>query len=382
MANQGSRHSPRLMINSVLATAETKVLLNKKQTENNQQQQQLNNDTPPIFYLSNYRYGGCTTFTAHLIHILKKRNQVICLTEAFNKSMGDFGYGIKYEKRQVEFLNGVKKMFIADMYQNFYLLKHLKEKDISIVIHDPGEIFRENEEYLKNWKVLVIRKSVKAYLKEKYNINAKFIYHPFFPYKKYAEIDNQDGRGKYNDNSVNNNNNNRSDIISISRIAPHKNIDMLLRANKKINKNPIKIYGLPDSHYVSSKLNKLNFNQYYYGLFDKSFWRVSYILSKSKFMVDLSEIPNDGGGTQYTFLEAIYNDCTIILNRKWIESVNKKYRDFEEGYNCYAVSNERELIDLINNGVNIDTEKVVKNSTKLMHRHIQSATKWNKEYLA
>lgn len=156
---------------------------------------------------------------------------------------------------------------------------------------------------------------------------------------------------------------------------------MLLRANKKINKNPIKIYGLPDSDYVSSKLNKLNFNQYYYGLFDKSFWRVSNILSKSKFMVDLSEIPNDGGGIQYTFLEAIYNDCAIILNRKWIESVYKKYRDFEEGYNCYAVSDERELIDLINNGVNIDIEKVVKNSTKLMHRHIQSAKMWNKAYL-
>ena len=54
-------------------------------------------------------------------------------------------------------------------------------------------------------------------------------------------------------------------------------------------------------------------------------------------MVDLSEIPEDGGGTQYTFLEAVYNNCAIVLNRKWIESVDKKYRDFKEGYNCYAV---------------------------------------------
>jgi len=203
------------------------------------------------------------------------------------------------------------------MYQNFYLLKYLKEKDITIVIHDPFEIFRENEEYLKNWKVLVIRKSVRAFLKEKYDINAKFIYHPFFPYRKYTEIDSQDNKDKYKNINITN----KIDIVSISRIAPHKNIDMLLRANKKINKKSIKIFGLIDGHYVSSKLNKLDFDKYYHGMFDKSFWQVSNILSKSKFMVDLSEIPNDGGGTPYTFLEAIYNDCAIILNRNGLKAL-------------------------------------------------------------
>ena len=61
--------------------------------------------------------------------------------------------------------------------------------------------------------------------------------------------------------------------------------------------------------------------------------------------------------------------------------MDKTYRNFEEGYNCYAVSNERELIDLINNSANLDTENVIKNSTKLMDRHIQSAKTWNKAYL-
>jgi hypothetical protein len=36
-------------------------------------------------------------------------------------------------------------------------------------------------------------------------------------------------------------------------------------------------------------------------------------------MVDLSELAKDGGGTQYTFLDAIYHDCAIVLNRKWME---------------------------------------------------------------
>ena len=50
-----------------------------------------------LFYLSNFRYGGCTTFTAHLLHLLNIKS-VICLTDAFEKDIGDFGYGICYQR--------------------------------------------------------------------------------------------------------------------------------------------------------------------------------------------------------------------------------------------------------------------------------------------
>lgn len=105
---------------------------------------------PLLFCLSDYRYGGCTTFTAHLLRILNK-NYVLCLTKAFEKDIGDFGYGIKYQRIPIEFLSKVKEMFIADMYQNFHLLDKLKYKDIKIVVHGPGEIFKENEDCLKGW---------------------------------------------------------------------------------------------------------------------------------------------------------------------------------------------------------------------------------------
>jgi glycosyltransferase involved in cell wall biosynthesis len=319
---------------------------------------------PLLFYLSDYRYGGCTTFTAHLMHILN-RTYVLSLTKAFTKDIGDFGYGVKFQRKPIEFLTQVKEMFIADMYENFHLLQKMKDKHITIVIHDPGEIFDENEGYLKEWNIIVIRKTVQAYLKRKHNIKAKFLYHPFYPYKKHLNniLENSDI-------------NSRKAVVSISRIAPHKNTDIILKANKKLS-NHIKIYGLVNPQYVSSELKNLDFDKHYHGTFDKSFSQVSAILSKSKFMVDLSEIPNDGGGTQYTFLEAIYNNSAIILNRNWIETVDKKYRDFKEGYNCYAVSNEHELIELINNSDNIDTTNVVDNATKLMHRHLDIAKDWN-----
>lgn len=89
-------------------------------------------------------------------------------------------------------------------------------------------------------------------------------------------------------------------------------------------------------------------------------------------MIDLTVLPNDGGGTQYTFLEAIHNDTALIINRKWIDDVDSKYCDLKEGHNCYAVSNEKELAEIISNSKNIDTTKIVNNAKKLMDRHTKA----------
>ena len=56
------------------------------------------------------------------------------------------------------------------------------------------------------------------------------------------------------------------------------------------------------------------------------------------------------------------------MHRRWIEDVDPKYRDFKEGYNCFAIENEKELAELIEK--NPDTTKIVQNAKKLMNRHI------------
>jgi hypothetical protein len=130
--------------------------------------------------------------------------------------------------------------------------------------------------------------------------------------------------------------------------------------------------------YVHLFLGRYNgdFNKYYCGLFDKSFSAISNLLAEVKFVVDLSVLKQDGGGTQYTFLEPIHNDCALVLHRKWIENVNPKYRDFKEGYNCFAVENEKELADLIRKDP--DTIKIVQNAKKLINRHINIKSEWSK----
>ena len=64
-------------------------------------------------------------------------------------------------------------------------------------------------------------------------------------------------------------------------------------------------------------------------------------------MVDMSTIKGDGGGTQYTFLEAIHNNCVLVLNNEWITKGDL----FVSGVNCIGVSDETELADFLAKGL-------------------------------
>jgi glycosyltransferase involved in cell wall biosynthesis len=330
--------------------------------------------TPPsFFFISNYMYGGCLTFTAHLLHTLN-RKKVFRIAKKIEKRKKNFGYGIRYQNVPLEYLDSVDNIFITDMFQHFECLEKIrrikeeKGKEVTIVVHDPGEIFRFNEPYLKYWNIITIRKSMQQYLRDKYGIESKFIYHPFYPYPIQQEGDiDDDVQGE----------NKKMQAVSISRIDFNKNIEIILDANKRARKNLVKIYGWANKEYVSEQLDTVAFNQYYQGKYAKSFDATSTILKKAKFMIDLSSLPNDGGGTQYTFLDAVYHDCAIILNRQWIENVDREYRDFKEGENCYAVSNSEELRELLDGEENIDTTKIVQNARKLLVRHIVKAEEWN-----
>ena len=335
--------------------------------------------TPSFFFISNYMYGGCLTFTAHLLHTLN-RKKVFRIAKKFEKRKKNFGYGIRYQNVPVEYLDSVQNIFITDMYQHFECLEKLRRitkergKEVTIVVHDPGEIFRFNEPYLKYWNIITIRKSMQQYLQDKYGIESKFIYHPFYPYS----IEQEGDRDDYDYDDVEGEEK-KMQAVSISRIDFYKNIEIILDANKKVKNNPIKIYGWANKEYVSEQLDTVTFNQYYQGKYAKSFDATSKILKKAKFLIDLSFLPNDGGGTQYTFLDAIYHNCAIILNRQWIENVDREYRDFKEGKNCYAISNSEELRELLDSAENIDTTKIVQNARKLLDRHIIKAEEWNKE---
>jgi len=121
-----------------------------------------------------------------------------------------------------------------------------------------------------------------------------------------------------------------------------------LKANKLLDDNKkIQIYGAENRLYVFHKLKDLDFHTYWKGKYSKTLpmtYKEKDILTDCKFVVDLSIIKDDGGGTQYTFLEAIYNDCILILHNDWITKGDL----FKDGYNCFGISNETELAEILN----------------------------------
>ncbi|HEU4822978.1 MAG TPA: hypothetical protein VFS97_06095 [Nitrososphaeraceae archaeon] len=363
-----------------LIAAPPKSIMQKKFPENKVE----NTEKTRFIYLHKYLYGGVTTFTAHLIYKLgvfnssssissrksdihirqiPSNNAILRCGKVSETKLREFGYGLVYQNVSPSILAKIKYPFLTIFKENyfFHVLVDLNRrqrdslKDITLVIHDHRDISQNTAPYVKNWRLVAIRKTVQEYMQKRYGLDCAFLYHPFYPYPVVYKPK-------------------RRGAVSTTRISFEKNTDIIIKANKILDTaDVIKLYGCPSRVYVHSFLGGFqgDFGKYFYGIFDKSFSTLSEILAEAKFVVDLSVLKHDGGGTQYSFLEAIHNDCALILHRKWIEGSDIKpdYRDFKEGYNCFAIDNEKELAELIQSDP--DTSKVVANSKALIQRHIE-----------
>ena len=285
-------------------------------------------------YLSKCKFGGWVTFTAHLSY----RTGANIYSYSKVKRFSNFGYGksVTYNTYQGS------DLLISAVDSNYYSVLP-RFYGSYLVIHDPTELTDALLRELKNFRLITIRKTVQKLLLDKYKLESMFIPHPFYEYPvKKSET--------------------KEGAVCISRVDWDKHTDIILKSNK-ISKKCIDIYGSVNRLYAFKALEELGFNDYYKGEFEKSFEELSNILSDSKYMVDMSAIKNDGGGTQYTFLEGIHNDCCLVLNKKWIIQGG----DFIDGVNCLAVKDEVELANIIDS--NMDVSSIVKESKKLISEH-------------
>lgn len=290
-----------------------------------------------LYYCSQCKYGGWVTFTAHLARLtgwnLYKPGKV-------NRPPRDFGYDISYQVTKD--LSG--QCMITAIDRSFYEYLPRFEDGTYIVIHDPTEIRHELLPHLKRLRIITIRKTVHDLLAAQ-GFPSTFLYHPF-------SLDTcapSDCEKRAN--------------VCISRIDFDKHIDIILDANKLSPTNAVYMYGSANRRYVFHRLNEEEFNTFYSGPTRKSFSALSTILKDAKFVVDMSVIKKDGGGTQYTFLEAIGHDCALILNREWIIEGG----DFVDGVNCLTVSNGEELARILSS--DIDVSEIKKNARALLARH-------------
>lgn len=311
-----------------------------------------------LFYMARPPYGGWVSFTAHLalkhnLPLYKVGNKTEA-SKTGEPKMREFGYGVQYQNRAIDDLPPGKIVITAIDKTYYEDLEKMPTGSI-LVIHDPTEVTGKGTEpvvrNLKRFKIIVIRESVQKFLKEKLGIKSKFILHPFFEY----EFEKAARPTK---------------AVSLSRVDFDKHTDIIIKANKeleKAGKKPVEIYGAINRQYVFFKLKEMGFAKYYKGGFEKSFEAVSDILEDAKYVVDMSVIKNDGGGSQYTFLEAMYQGCALVLNARWVEGGGPTH--FKDGRNCFVVADEVELAALLKKDPTVTG--VVREAKKLLAPHIE-----------
>jgi hypothetical protein len=311
-----------------------------------------------LVYLAKPIYGGWVTFT---VHLAKKYNyRLYKVTKRSESKVRSFGYGIDYQNVCLEDLLKLPNLLITAIDKHYWhIIPHLKP-NTKIVIHDPTELkmskttpnpLVQEPKLLNLFKVYTIRETVQKYLIENFKITSEFKVHPFFEYELTKE--------PY-----------KCLAVTISRIDFDKNTDLILKANQLIQdpKKKVQIFGAENRLYVHHKLGELDFYSYWKGKFEKDYpltHQDKDILKDTQYVVDMSIIKNDGGGSQYTFLEAIYQGCVLILHREWITSCSL----FKEGVNCLAVETPEELASILSE--TRDTTKILKESRKLLKSHLQ-----------
>jgi len=315
-----------------------------------------------LVYLAKPVYGGWVTFTAHLSH--KFGFPIHKVTKRSEKTTRPYGYGCTYQNLSLTDVLLLPNIMIVAVDKHYWTLLQFFPKDTEIVIHDPTEckasktlkasskskdgnpLVQETDRgshLLQNFKVVTIRDTVQQYLKDEHGISSVFRGHPFYDY----ELSKGPGWSLSH--------------VSIARIDFDKNTDILLKANAilkasskdKDKDKRIYLFGAENRIYVHHKLKPLHIEEYWKGKFPKemepSLGNKS-ILKDAEYMIDMSTIKGDGGGTQYTFLEAIHNNCVLVLNNEWIEKGDL----FVSGLNCVGVSNETELAEFLISGLSKD----------------------------
>lgn len=283
-----------------------------------------------LFYLSPNTTGGWVTFTAHLMEGLRQAGADPSLYKIGSRTRErdkDFGYGEKYQL--IERFDAMVKVADEDV-PSLIVAVAKKLRDVAedlyylgakVVVHDPTE-YKNLPEFVSPKDCILVRPSGDLYAE-----GAKVILHPYSPLPRRDGID----RSKL--------------CISTSRIDFDKNTSILLDANRilPIGKE-IEIRGFENRIYSNFNL-KPNYPEWYQSIWDYPRTRDAafHLLEEAQWMADMSVIKGDGGGTQYTTLEAWNAGAAVIVHRDWL----KKDGEMIKGVNCHAVHDGEELAEFL-----------------------------------
>jgi len=132
--------------------------------------------------------------------------------------------------------------------------------------------------------------------------------------------------------------------VSVARVTFRKRTHLICEANRALRKSEqIQIRGSENRLYTRHVLGpKYGFVQGTTG-FDVVMGEGARLCARARYHVDFTKFPDDGGGTQYTILEAWDAGAVNVVHSDWLEQKG----ELEHGANCIGVEGPDELVRLV-----------------------------------
>lgn len=293
-----------------------------------------------MFYLAKPMIGGWVSYTVNLAKSFIEMGyevEVFKVSKRLETSRRVFEQGILYQNIPIyiaaqmqtskECLNIVTAMDRSIEQDDMsYVLSFAG----AIVLHDPTEHTEVLTSEIRrcNKTIIVPRENQVDFIRKTIGKEAVFIPHPYI-------------RRKFNIPHKTRN------AVSIARLDFDKKEEIIVEANTLIKQHDkrVLLYGNQNTRFTATKLFPLdkNWRRYYMGSFKRTPFASVKIASNYHYSIDMTYIKNDGGGTQYTFLESWDAGCILVVSTRWILPGGQ----MKPGVNCIAVETAAELASVI-----------------------------------
>lgn len=212
-------------------------------------------------------------------------------------------------------------------------------------LHDPADMAPAYVEALRarGTRVVAIRRTGEAKMREM-GLDATYIPHP------YARVAPTKVMVPPHE---------RIQAVSVTRIDWRKYTHVICEANTLLEKHQrIQMHGALNRLYAHSTLDQKfpSWRDDYHGTYPPEEGAAVAINERASMSVDLTEISGggwDGGGTQYSFLEAWDAGAPLVVKRSWTRP-NDSVR---EGETALAVDSAAELADVVRRGYDFEVVK-------------------------
>ena len=293
-----------------------------------------------LFFMPRSFGGGTTSYTAHLyegmrlagyeptVYRVKERGETD-RPRPFAKYDG-VTYRNVDSKTALAIVRRVPSLMTAPCNSRYLefdptIMSRMMRAGMRVTVHDPSELVNYDE---RPEGAFCVRPAMKKLLK-----SAKFIPHPFV--REYG-----DERHVSRDREFY--------AVSVARVTFVKRTELILEANESLSRERrVVLRGFENRVYTRFKVMP-RFSRYRQGLtgFHHAWGSGSRECARGHYAVDFSWFAEDGGGSQYTFMEAWDAGTANVVHEDWLRYRGEMVHD----KNCVGVKGSAGLVELLKNG--------------------------------